>query len=241
MISVTQVDGKWGHVRSLRDQHMREQSWARKPAVYGPRRRFGLHDALASRAAQLGAHMADDLKAGAHILQHLGNIFAEHAQLASAVRAAIVAGHMGVDFARQMLGQRPAERLRGNGHCSLHLSGLAFHGAVRFQLFELQLQLLHLPQHLLALDSEEHAPELLNQQLEVRDLGGARVERCCVLLLPGNVLLVLKEKHRLQRRMIESIQIHRHERVGHVRSMPRNKLLRSMKYPVTTKPESLSS
>ena len=96
------------------------------------------------------------------------------------------------------------------------------------QFFQLQLQLFDLPQHLLALRSEEHTLQLLYQQLQAFDLGSPRVERCtltcdlygvaldlscecgvlCLIrLLLRKSGLALGEDHRLQRRRIERIQI----------------------------------
>jgi hypothetical protein len=60
----------------LRDQHVSEQARTGEPAIDGTGRRRGLHDAVAHIAAQLRAHMADDLEARPYVLQHLGGIFA---------------------------------------------------------------------------------------------------------------------------------------------------------------------
>ena len=207
------------------NQHVRQESRPGQPAVDGSRRRLGLHEPLAGCTAQLRANMANDLETGAYILQHLRDILAKCAQSASAIRTRIVAGHVGMHLTRQMFGQWPARRLRGNRGCTRSCCGFALCTAVSFQFFELQLQLFNLPQHLLALHSEEHALELFDQQLEVRNLRCARTQRCGVLLLLRCILLLPAEEHRLQSRMIESIQINRHERVEHARSMPRKRIL----------------
>ena len=192
---------------------MREQARSRKSAIDGPRRRLGLHDPLAALAAQLGTDMADDLEAGPHVLQHLCNIFAEWPQLAAAIGAGFVVRQVAQHFARQMLGQRTARGLSGSGVLSRHRSGLLFRGAVGFELFELQLQLFDLTEDFFALGSEEHALELLDDQLEVRDLACARAQR-------RGVLFVLCSQQRLDGFKIERVKVR--QRGGeHERSMPR--------------------
>jgi hypothetical protein len=69
--------------------------------------------------------MTDDLEAGPHSLQHLGNVVAEFAQLAAAVGAGSMRGHVGVYLAWKMLRQRAAERLRVN-RALCRSSGLQF-------------------------------------------------------------------------------------------------------------------
>jgi hypothetical protein len=59
--------------------------------------------------------MADHLEAGPHVLQHLGDIFAQDAQPATAVRAGLMVRHMSMDLAWQMFGQRSAEGLGRDG------------------------------------------------------------------------------------------------------------------------------
>ena len=61
-----------------------------------------------------------------------------------------------------MLRQRTAKGLRGNRTLRLESRSLLFDGICRAKLFELQLQLLDLPKHLLALGSEEHPLQLVN-------------------------------------------------------------------------------
>ena len=72
-------------IRVLRHQHVRQQTRSRQPARDRPARRRCLHDALARRAAQLRPHMPDHLEARRHVLQHLGNIFAQRTQRAAAI------------------------------------------------------------------------------------------------------------------------------------------------------------
>src|SRR5665213_3036605 len=94
-----------------------------------------LHDPVAGIAAQLRAHMADDLEAGPHVLQHLGGVFAEFAQPAAAIGAGFVVGQVRVDFARKMLGQRTAKRLRGSGAFCRSYGLQLFDGVGNVQLF----------------------------------------------------------------------------------------------------------
>ena len=88
----------------LRDQHMSEQPGPCKSAIDRPRGCWCLHDAVAGLAAQLRTHMANNLEAGPHVLQHLGGICAQLAHVATAIGAGIVLRHVRVDFTRKMLG-----------------------------------------------------------------------------------------------------------------------------------------
>jgi len=82
------------------------------------------------------------------------------------------------------------------------------------QLFEAELQLLDAMAYLLAARSEQHVAQLRNQQLQMFDLTGPRLQR-------EDMLFLLQEDERLQRRRIESFQIRQRERFDHARSMPR--------------------
>ena len=76
----------------LRDGDMREQAGAGPPAgdrVIGCRR---CHDRVAGPARQLLAHMPDHLKAAGHVIEGLGDLFADPAQGAAAMRAGEAAG-----------------------------------------------------------------------------------------------------------------------------------------------------
>ena len=140
----------------LRDQHMREQTWTCESTIDGPRWRGRLHDAVAGIATQLRTHVADDLEAGPHVLQHLGHVFAQLAQSAPAVGTSLVAWYVRVDLTRKMLGQRAAEGL-GWSRTFCRSGGLQLlDGAGNLQVFELELKLLDLADHLLALRAEEH-------------------------------------------------------------------------------------
>ena len=197
---------------------MREQTRAGKATFDGTRRSRRLHDPVAAIAAQLRPHMADDLEAGPDAFQHLGHILTELAQLAAAVGAAVVIGHMGMDSARKMLREWAAERLRGCGTLCLGSVPDLFDGTSRLQRFQLQLQLLDLAQHLLALGSEKHPLQLLDQHHQALDLGCARAQ----LLMLDPRMSVQVQDHRLQCSRIESIQIGQAECLGHVRSMSQN-------------------
>ena len=156
--------------------------------------------------------MAQYLKAGADILQHLGHVFAQFTEPAAAVGAGVMTGHMGVNFARKMLRQGAAARLRRGGplrgSCRLNL----FHSVCSLQVFKLELQLLDLAQHLLALAAEQHLVQLRDQQHQSFDLTGTRVERPRVALMLGN-------HECLQRFNIKRLKVRKCSS-KHVRSMP---------------------
>ncbi len=121
----------------LGDQHVGQKTGSGKAAIDGPGRRRSLHDPVAGIATQLRPHVPDHLEAGTDVLQHLGDIFAELAQSTAAVGASRMIGQMGVDLARKMLRQRPAEGLRGNrSFCRCNRS-LLLDGLGRAELFKL--------------------------------------------------------------------------------------------------------
>ena len=62
-------------------------------------------------AGELRPHVANDLEALGNVLQLLGDIFAELAQLAAAVGAAVPVKSVPDNFTRQMPGQRLAPGL----------------------------------------------------------------------------------------------------------------------------------
>ncbi len=71
-----------------------------------------------------------------------------------------------------MLRQRTSERLRRRGPLC-YSSGLRLFDRVgRLQFFQLQLKLIDLAEHLLALCAEDHPPPLLDQQHQTLDLAG---------------------------------------------------------------------
>jgi hypothetical protein len=195
----------------LRDQHMGEQPRTCETTIDGARRRRCLHDPVAGIAAQLRTDMADDLEAGPHAFQHLGDIFAQLAQSAATVRAGLMVWHMGMDLAWQMLRQRSAKGLGGHGPSGRRDCGAFFDGVGGLQLFELQLQLFDLTEDLLALRSEEHALELLDQQHQAFDLGRSRAQS-------RRVALVLRDQQRLGGFQIKAVEV-RKRRGEHERSM----------------------
>ncbi len=127
--------------------------------------------------------MPDHLEAGANILQHLGDILAKLAQSTAAAGASGVTGQMSVNLARKMLRQRPAKGLRGNW---------PFRWRNR---------------SLLALRSEEHPLQLVDQKLQPLDLGRPRAQSGGIGLMLCVIVILLRQDHRLQRCRIESIQI----------------------------------
>ena len=210
-------------IRILRYQYVGERARSSEAAVDRSRRRRSLHDAIAGIAAQLRTHMADDLEAGPHVLQHLGDIFTQLAQPSAAVGARLMAGQVGVDFARKMLGQRAAEGLRRSSTLCGRNRLRLLDGTGGLQVFKLKFKLFDLAEDLFALRSEEHPLQLLDQQQQALDLGGSRGERRSVPLMLRLevilILIVLCEDHRLQRCRIQDIQIRQVEGWEHERSM----------------------
>jgi hypothetical protein len=106
---------------------------------------------------------------------------------------------MGCDLARKMFRQRtPGRLLRFLLRLRLkrQVRGYFFFTTRCLQIFKLKLQLRNLPDELLALRTEEHPLELVEQQLEVSDL--ARTRRKLFMLCPDQ---------RLHRLVIEAIEI----------------------------------
>ena len=112
-------------------------------------------------------------------------------------------------LARKMLGQRAAKWLRGGGSIDRRDRRALFDRAGGMKLFELQLQLLDLAKDLLALGSEEHALQLLDQQHQALDLAGPRGQG-------SGVLLMLVDQQCLGGFKIEAVEIRKrggkHER-----------------------------
>ena len=149
--------------------------------------------------------MTDNHEAGRDVVQHLGDILAQFAQSATALRAVLLFGKVGVNFALQMLGQ--AAPLPECGRSGLRSSGLLcgpdWCGNAGRQAFELEFELLNVPANLLRLTSELQAPKLGNHQLQMLDL---RIQT---------------RNQRLHRRCIQPIQIRRcRGRIQHEKSMP---------------------
>src|SRR5260370_13327563 len=138
-------------VAELGGEDMSEQTWASQASINGPAGCRCLHDAVASGTAHPGAYMTNDLEACWKVLEHLGDIFAELLQSAAAVGTGLFTGEMGVDFTRQMVGQRaplPGSR-RTIQHSRLRRQLRGKLGLVGFGLFELEVALFDLPLDLL--------------------------------------------------------------------------------------------
>ena len=130
--------------------------------------------------------MANDLEAVGDVLQLLGDIFAELAQLAAAIGTAVAVRKMRDELAREMLGQRlaPGSRLRFFSRGDAFDDG--FHLGLRgLQLFQMKFELLKLNNDLLALDAEHPALQLLDDQLQAFDLLAAGAQ---LLILLGECL-----------------------------------------------------
>ena len=87
---------------------MRQQVRAGEAALNGPRWSRRFNNALALLAGKLRPHMTDNLERRRDALQLLGDVFAELAQRAAAIGAAVVSRKVRYDFARKMLRQRSA-------------------------------------------------------------------------------------------------------------------------------------
>jgi hypothetical protein len=155
--------------------------------------------------------MAENLEAGADALQHLRCIFTQPAESAATVGARLMTWYVGMDLARKMLGQGSPKRLR-RWRTLLRSNYLHFiDGTGRLKIFDLELKLLDLAEHLLALPSEQHMLQLLDQQREPSDLRRPRTEG-------PDVALLLCDHEILHRFKIERIEV-RKRRGHHERSM----------------------
>ena len=113
--------------------------------------------------------MPDHPKALRHVLQLFGDILAEMAKAAAALRAAALFRLMRDDLAGQMLGQRPASRL-GTLRLSFSRQSRRERRVAALHLFQLKFQLVQFPGELLASVAEQHAAQLLHHQLQMFDL-----------------------------------------------------------------------
>jgi len=149
-----------GHtvIAILRNQNMSKQPGSCIGSRDRPGRRRCFDHRLTAATAELRPHMANDLEALGHILEHFGDIFAELSQRASTTGAAHIRSML-LDLPRQMFRQGATARLlrlflrqlmerQGRGHF--------FFTARCLQFFELKLQLRDLSDELLALRSEQH-------------------------------------------------------------------------------------
>jgi len=134
-------------VAELGRKDMGEKTWTRHGASNGPRRCRRLHDAVTFCATHPGSDMADDLKAGRQILQHLGDIFPELLEPALADRTTLFQRKVSINFARKMVGQNPflpgsRTTIRGRSLRCWFRSKL---GLVGFEFLQLEFELLDLP------------------------------------------------------------------------------------------------
>ena len=87
-------------IGELRNQHMGQQPRSGKAALDRTRWRRRFNHALATAAGELRPHVANDLEAVGDVLQLLGDIFAELAQLAAAIGTAVAVEKRGVTTSR---------------------------------------------------------------------------------------------------------------------------------------------
>jgi len=100
------LNAQWGHQAGLSGAGRSDET-----AIDRPRWRGCLHAAVAHIATQLRPRVAKYLEAGANVVQHLCDVFAEFAQSAAAVGARLIMWYVGMGFARKMPGQRAAKGL----------------------------------------------------------------------------------------------------------------------------------
>src|SRR5450631_2323872 len=129
------------------------------------------HDAVTTAASELRPHVANDLEAIGDVLQLLGDIFAELAQMTAAIRTAVGVRKMRDNFTGERFGKWLAPRacLRFL-NWSVPLNSCFHLGLRALQLFHMEFELFKLKNDLLALDAEHHVPQLLDDQLEMFDL-----------------------------------------------------------------------
>jgi hypothetical protein len=224
-------------IAELRNQHVSQQTGSGKTAFDRTRWRGRFHHAVATVAGELGPYVANHLEAVGDVLQLLGDIFAELAQLAAAIGTAVAGDTVRHHLTRQVFGQRltPGSRLRFRSRCDLINRG--FHLGLRgLQLFQVEFELLQLNHDLLALDAEHPALQLLDDQLQVFDLlaAGAQLlillgERLAMglklslkrsqLVFMRSKLLLMRNEQCQQRLSIQRFKIRQRSGI-HGRSMP---------------------
>lgn len=89
----------------LGNDHLRQQRRGRQTAFDRPRRRRQLHDLCAVTTRQLRPDVAQDTEVARHIVQLLGDVLAECAHRAAAVRTGTARRCMHDDLARQVCRQ----------------------------------------------------------------------------------------------------------------------------------------
>jgi hypothetical protein len=164
-------------VAVFRDEDMSQQARTSKTAFDRPRGCSRFDDAITAGAGELRPDVANNLEAVGDVLQLLGNIFAELAQLRAAIRAAItfvnLRDHFSLEMCRQWLTPRPDFTLLGwrrSLNCRLGLS------LCHLLLFKLKLELLKLEDDLFAPGAENHMPQLLDHELHMLDTLTARAQ-----------------------------------------------------------------
>ena len=83
---------------------MCQKPWSSNASLDRSARRFGLHDAIATRTSQLRTNLPDHFELLRHILQDLRDIFAERLQLAATVRTSFLLRQILPHFPRQVFG-----------------------------------------------------------------------------------------------------------------------------------------
>src|SRR5882672_447743 len=170
---------KWQMVAEFRYQHMSQQIGARQTALDRPCRSRRFYNPLATRACELRPHVANHLVGSRNAFQLLRYIFAELAQRAAAIRAAVVRWKMSDDFAWKVFRKRLACRTsaglcrsqsRARLRSFLRILDSFICRLCSLQFFESKLKLLELSCELLALLAEDHPPVLLNDKLQMFDL-----------------------------------------------------------------------
>lgn len=116
--------------------------------------------------------MANHAEAARHVLELLGHVLAQVFQVAAAVRAGFASWQLHPFLARQVRLQRLACSLLARRHIFRRLR--LGHRLFRFEVVELELQLLDLLVELFRFSAKLHAPQLGQHQFQVLDLGGAR-------------------------------------------------------------------
>ena len=151
----------------LGNQDVCEEPRACEPALNRTTRRQGLHDPLAACARELRAHVLYYFEVARHVLEHLGDVLAEWAELASTIRAC--AGVLVHDLLARKLGrQGPTSGLLGRLlRRRSHLEGLG--GKACLEILDGELHLHKLPIELLGGAAVLHA-------LQVRDLEAQLLE-----------------------------------------------------------------
>ena len=223
---------------------MGQQSWSGKATLDRAGWRGRFNDAVATAAGKLRPHVANHLKALGDVLQLLRHVVAELAQLAATIRTAVAVRKVRDNFARKMFRKRLTSRFRLRSFNRCHPLNRSFHLGLRgLQFFQMEFELFELNNDLLALTPEDRAPQLLDDELQMRDLLVAgtqllapRGERLAVfiefrvqllecLVLRGerralfSQLVVPVDEQRLQRFDVELIEI-RQLSNNYERSMP---------------------